>query len=509
MHQRWLLGLLILISAQALAQDAKPLSLTEALKTAVERNLDIELQRVTIESQRISLDLTRAKYEPTVTADSSIASQDNRVENTNQGQVGANFNRETKRLNSAYSKTHDFGLTYRVDFNNSVRKSGAANEALFGTTYTSSINFSIEQQLLRGFGFDESVYRKDQFVAKGNYQSSLEDLKIQVETVLLNTEDAYWNLVASIEELKVAQQSLDLAKQLYEQNKVKIEVGTLAPIELVNTEATVASRENDIVTKENSVRAAEDALKKVMNLPVEQWRHSLKPSDELKIIETTPNLEADYQKALDARPESIKNRIAMDNAKAELKFQKNQLLPELKLTGGYGSSANSSNDVEFPEDAPPQIIGTGSFTDALSDTAAFDLPGWSVGLELSWTPFNRQAKLNQTQAEVTLRQRELETEQSQIVILEEVRAAIRDLETNQKSIKANEKTLKFREENLKAEEQKFQNGLSTNYRVSEVQEELAQARNSLIQSRVNYKKAVTKYHKALGQLNQMHNISVQ
>ncbi|CAM2007051.1 TolC family protein [Acanthopleuribacter pedis] len=507
MDLRWLkgLGLCTLLFSPIQAQQTKTITLQEALKTAVERNLDIELQRVNIEDQRFSLDLTRARYEPQVTGSLSSSNQEGEAQDADQGQAGSTYSDKTRAFNTTFQKSEDFGLEYSVRFNNSLFDSSQASRQLFGEIYSSSINFSATQQLLRGFNFDEEVYRRDQFVAKGNYHAALEDLNVQMVTVLKNTEDAYWDLVFAVEDLKVAQQSLDLAKQLYEQNRVKIEVGTLAPIELVNNEADIASRENDIVTKENAIRAAEDRLKRVMNLPLDDWRQHLTPADPIVIEAQTPDLTTAFQTALENRPEAKKNAIELENARLDLKYQKNQKLPGLSVTAGYGTSASSANDIDLQTG---EVLGTGSWSDALSDAASFDLPGWQIQLDLTWAPFNQQAKLNHKKAELTMRRRQLEIEQNNLTIFEEVRAAIRELESSAKAIKAQEKTLKFREENLKAEEQKFQNGLSTNYRVSEVQEQLAQARTQLISSKVAYKKALTRYHQAVGKLSQHHNISL-
>ncbi len=509
MYLRWLkgLGLCSLLLSPIQAQ-TKTISLQEALKTAVERNLDIELQRVNIDDQRYNFDLTIARFEPQVTATAASSNQEGQAQDVNQGEAGSTYSDKTRRLNTAFRKSEDFGLEYSVTFNNSLFDSSQASRQLFGEIYSSSLNFQATQQLLRGFNFDKEVYRRDQYVARGTYDASVEDLNIQVQTVLKNTEDAYWDLVFAAEDLKVAQQSLDLAKQLYEQNRVKIEVGTLAPIELVNNEAEIASRENDIVTKENAVRAAEDRLKRVMNLPLDDWAQQLAPADPIVIDDQTPDLAAAYQTALANRPEAKKNNILLNNARLDLKGRRNEKLPQLSVTAGYGTSATSANEIGVDENGNPAIVSTGSISDAVSDAASFDLPGWSLSLDLSWTPFNRQAKLNYKRAEIELRRRQLEIERNNQTIFEEVRAAIRELENGAKTIKAREKTLKYREENLKAEEQKFQNGLSTNYRVSEVQEQLSQARTQLIQSKVAYKKALTQYYQAVGKLSQHHNISL-
>ena len=486
--------LLIVVPMWSWAQETKTLTLAEALKTAVERNLDIQLERLNVDTRNLSFDLTRAKYEPLVTSVLTDFNGEQEPSNQNQGGLGLSFSISQTSLNTTFEKKEDFGFTFRAKFDNSQSTSNFANA--FGETFSSDLSIEVEQELLRGFGFDSDNTRRDEYLAKYDVTISRHDLALRMGDVLQQTETAYWDLVLANEQLKVAQQSLALAKQLYEQNKTKIEVGTLAPIELVNTEATVASRERDIVESENNVRAADDTLKKMMNLAPELWLNTLKPAEELSVQPVPYDLARDLETALSHRPEIQKNAIEREKALLNLKYQRNQLLPGLKLFGSYQSSGNDL--------APPT-----SYSNAFDEALNNEFPSYTLQLQFNWTPFNKAARLNMAQANVDLRRNELAFSQTELNIREEVRSAIRELDSNLKSVRANEKTVRFREENLKAEEQKFQNGLSTNYRVAEVQEELSRARSDLIQSKTAYLKALVAYRKALGTLVQDHNIYIQ
>lgn len=509
---RSILFCLLVSASGVVAQPTKKLSLMDALRTAVEQNLDIELQRVTVDTSTIDLDLTQAVYEPVVTSDVGFRSEDNEPSNTLQGAAGETFTEEAGQFNAQIDKSFDFGLGLQASFNNSFFESDS-DDAFPGRRYGTGITLSASQEILRGFSLDKEIYKKDEYVARANVNIAREDLQISVDNIAQQTENAYWDLVLAIENLKVSKQSLDLAKELYRQNKVKIEVGTLAPIELVNTEATVAERELAIVSAENNLRAAEDTLKKVMNLPPEEWRFTIEPTEPLKVVFLEADLETAFVKAKKARPELTKDALEREKALLEIKYQDNQLLPQLTVNASYNTNGTDISDVELvdPNDqgAGFNIVEASSYGDAASEAFGADFPGWSLGLNLSWTPWNKQAKLNKAKAEAGLRRAELTNQQNIIVIHEEVRSAVRDLESNMKAIRASEKTLRFREENLKAEEQKFQNGLSTNYRVAEVQDELAQARSQLISSKVDYLKSVASYYKALGTLTERFNIDVE
>ena len=506
----WLMIILSCTSIALFGQTEQKISLAEALKTAVERNLDIQLQRVTIESQSLNFDLTRAAYEPTVTSQFQTSKADREPQDILDG--SSSYSETSDSFFAEYRKGYDFGFGYNVRLSSRVDNSGSARQRT-GDIFGSSLSLGFQQQLLRGFSFSQKeVYQRDQLVAQRDIAISEADLKTQISTVIQQTENAYWDLVFAQEQLKVAQQSLNLAKQLYDQNKIKIDVGTLAPIELVNTEATVANRERDIIDAENRVRAAEDALKKVMNLPFGEWKKTLVPTEMLNINELPINEDQAYSLARSSRPELQKTDYQIQKAQLDITYNENQLKPELRLSGSY---TGAGNDYPFnrpldPEDpdGPSELVDS-KYSRAIEEAYGFDFPTYNIQLDLTWSPFNKQAKINLARSKVALRQAELQTQQTEINIMEEVRAAIRDLEANLKAIRASEKSVRFQEENLKAEEQKFQNGLVTNYRVSEAQDQLAQARSTLIQSKVNYLKAVVSYYKAIGNLTKERQIAVQ
>ncbi len=494
----------LLLSTWICAQDGSKLTLQEALNKAVKGNLDIHIERVKVDSSRLDFDTTRTKYEPVVTSTAQFQSFDARASNIFEGDPEETFTNDNSDLNATLSKSEDFGFDWRVNLTNKLTDSTSGTS--FGESYNSTWSIGFSQKLLRGFGFDPEVARKDEFIARGNVAISELDLHLKVSQVLQETENAYWDLVQAIELFRVRQNSLQLAQQLYEQNKIKIEVGTLAPIELVNAEATVATREADIVSAENAVSAAQDVLRKILNLPVEDWDKEIVPADEPSTLAVKTDLVSDFDLALSNRPEMRQDSIREENSILELHYQQNQLLPELNVNGAYFLRGASNPKID-PLD--PSMIESSSYSDVIDQIQNQDLPGYQVSLELTWYPFNKASKINKAKAEVAIRNQELATRQLRLRLLEEVRGAIRELETANKSIKANEKARTFAEENLRAEQQKFQNGLTTNYRVAEVQDQLAQAINNEIQARISYRKAVVAYYRAMGTLVSQRNITLQ
>jgi len=477
------------------AQDEMKVSLGEVVRTALENNLDIKLQKLQVDSSKIAFKLTKTNYEPSVDASAQLNSSDRAPRNSNEGDAGSKITDEQTIFNLTFSKAERYATNWQVGISANGFDTSAANS--FGNYYGSSAWIGVEQKLLKGFSLDPEIRLKDEYIAKGNLELSRLDLKLTIVDILSTTEGAYWDLVNAIENQAAIENSLDLAKQLYQQNKTKIEIGTLAPIELVFAESNVASKESELVAAENRVKQAEDVLRKIMNLPDSDWDRTMRPIDSpnIDIMDVTKN-EA-FDAAFRYRAELDKQRINEENEQLNLKYFKNQRLPDLKLNASYSAAGSS-----YPFDEK------NSYLEALSNALERQYPGYDLKLSLAWTPFNKFNDLKITEAELRLRQRELEVEQTRKTIREEVRGALRELKSAEKSIKANEKTRKYREESLAAEIQKFQNGLTTNYQIAEAQDQLTLAISQEIQAKISYRKALIQYYKAIGQLSDNHGIRV-
>ena len=500
---------LFLIPAVAFGQGERTLSLNGAIKIAIERNLDIQLQRITVNSQAINVDMTLVDYEPVVTASSGVNNSTNEPTNRNQGDVGKTVTSTGNQVRGAINKREWFGFDWGLSFSNSSSEDNADDS--FGKIFGGNLTANFSQELLSGFSLDRDVMRNTEYVAESNLVMAKHDLEIRINAVLKQVEEAYWDLVSNIDQLRVDKESLDLANQLYEQNKIKIDVGTLAPIELVNAEAQIADRQLAIIRSEHNVRSAEDRLKNVLNLPYDDWAQTIKPTDELTIDKVPKtNFDMDFQMAMKNRPEFKKDAESLRQARLDLKVQKNNLLPQLAVSGSYtlAGTALPTTGVN-PDDFEEGILIPPSNNEVWDEILKANFPQWNLQLSTTWRPFNKQGRLNKARSEISLRQTKITSKQNRIQIMQDVRNAIRDLESSDLSIKAAENSVRYQRENLTAEEQKFQNGLSTNYEVSQAQKNLSDAETSLIQSKVAFRKSVLNYHLALGLLAKNRKISIQ
>jgi outer membrane protein TolC len=368
--------------------------------------------------------------------------------------------------------------------------------------YGSTLRFDFRQPLLRDFGVKTT--RHEILISQNAYEKSGSDLEQTMADIVYTVEEAYWNLVYSQENLKVRQQSLKLAQDLLAKNQRAVEVGTLAPIEILSAQAEVATREADILSAEAEVKNNEDRLRTIINLPEGEMRQALpiRPVDAPKFEERAINVDEALLTAMQNRPELKSLKIDLNTQNLNFGFAKNQLLPRLDLTASYFSPGVSGDQILYLDDNPLTgiIIGKvpGSSSDALKDSFDFKYKNWMVGLTLDIplnTVFSRAAV---TQAKLNLDQTMLRLKNQEQIIYLEIRNGVRSVETNYKRVQSYRVARELAEKKLQAEEEKLKVGLSTNFVVLTYQRDLSDARSAELRSIVDYVISVASLDRATG-----------
>jgi outer membrane protein TolC len=324
-----------------------------------------------------------------------------------------------------------------------------------------------------------------------------------METIY-SVEDAYWNLVYSIDNLEVRRQSLKLAQDLLDKNRRSVEVGQLAPIEVLSAQAEVATREADILQAEALVKNNEDRLKMILNLSMEEEKTftSIQPKDKPKSQETKMALDEALVTAMENRPELRASRIGLKNQELNLTYAKNQLLPGLNLTASYWSPGVSGDQIIYLNNNPLTgiIIGRvpGGSSAAMKDAFNFKYQNWSVGLTLTLPMNNFLSRAMYTQAKLNMEQSLLNLKSQEQQIFLEIKNAVRAVETNFKRTQAYRVARELAEQKLAAEEEKLKVGLSTNYMVLQYQRDLSTARSTELRAIVDYNLSTAAMDRALG-----------
>lgn len=382
---------------------------------------------------------------------------------------------------------------------------------LINPSYRNRLRFDLNQPLLKDFGY--KVSKREIIVARNNLDVSINQLRSALMETIYSVEEAYWNLVYAIENHKVKQQSLQLARDLLTKNKKEVEVGKLAPIEILNAEAVVASREADILQAEALIRRSEDVIKNLINLSEEEdmMVKRVVPSDKPEFVQKDITLEAALTEASEKRPDLKMKKMDIETKELNVGVAKNQTLPSLNLSLSYWSPGISGDRLIYPEDDPfSGPIGTeeGSPWDSVRDALKLLYNNWSVGLTLSIPLSNFTTKADYARARIELEKSELELKDLEKQLFLEIKDAVRDIETNAKRVQAYRIARELAEKRLEAEVKKLNVGLSTNYFVLQYQEELANARSNEIRSMVDYNLAWAKLEKTVGRSLEKRNIKI-
>lgn len=382
---------------------------------------------------------------------------------------------------------------------------------LINPRFESTARFDFTQPLLKDFGF--KVSRKEIIIARNNLDISQQQLKSVLMDTIYGVQEAYWNLVYAIEDYNVKNQSLELARDLLAKNKKEVEVGKLAPIEILNAEAAVASREADILQAEALIRMYEDSLKNIINIAEEEGTPlQIIPQDKPTFAKKEVSLEEALEWALDNRPDLGIKKTEIGTRELNLSVAKNQMLPGLNFNLSYWSPGISGDRLLYLDGNPLTgvIVGKegGNSIDSLRDALKLLYNNWSVSLTLSLPLSSILTRADYVKAKMELEKSQLELENLEKQTQLEVRNAVRDIETSAKRADAYRVARELAGRRLEAEEKKLDVGLTTNYFVLQFQEELANARTQELKALVDYNLAWNKLEKALGLSLDKRNIKI-
>jgi len=397
--------------------------------------------------------------------------------------------------------------------------SSSANNrsADFNPSTQGSLTLQVTQHLLQGFGF--AVNSRQIHIARN--QRELSDLVFKQQVIITVTAviNLYWDLVAFNEDVRVKQQALAASEKLYNDNKKQVEVGTLAPIAIVQAEAEVASRQQDLTVSETQVLQQETILKNALSkngvASPSIADASIVPTDhmEMPAVEPIQPLQDMMANAIHARPELTQNRIQVEDQKISIKGSKSALLPTLDLV----ALANNNGLVGQPNPLPSIIPGVphsgdvffiGGTSTLLSQLFSRNFPDYGIGFNLNIPLRNRAARADIINDELTLRQQEIGLQQLQNQVRVEVQNAVIGVRQARARYEAARKARVLQEQTLDAEQKKYELGASTLYNVILIQRDLLQAESNEVVSKVGYAKARVELDRATGQTLDDNHISL-
>ncbi len=468
------------------------LSLDDAIRGTVENNLGIRLQRYDYQMTGWAGRSQFGRYD--LYTFGTLATGD-RQPTAEEAPSIADL-----RANVGVQQQLSTGGNYSLSFLN-------VETTVLEPAYSSDFNFRFNQPLLRDFGVD--VNRRFVNIARNNIGISEGAFETALLVGVLNAEQAYFDLIYARQNFIVQRQSLDLARDQGRITQIRIDVGASAPLDILQPRVAIATREQGLIASEAAVRDAEDRLRRLMNLPASEWDRPIIPTDSISYTPVTVDLEASVARAFELRPEIRQAGLGVDNDEINLLYARNQVLPELDFNLNYGlAGAGGTQIIRDPLTNEPIGVVGGAFSDSINQVFGLDFPNWSTSFTIGVPVRNIGARAERRRAELNLERSVQDKADIEQLIAIQVRQSARDIETSSRQIAASKAAREAAEQNLEAERRRFENGMSTNFDVLRVQQELADAQSSEIQSLVSYNKAVAAYHRSVGDLLQVRGIAV-
>jgi outer membrane protein len=484
--------------AQPILQDDRPvvqLTLDDAVKLALERNLTIAVQRLNPESFDPAIAALRATYWPTLTSLVSAASVENPATSSIVGvPSGANgVTAGTTTYNAGLVQNAPWGGgTLNVSLNN-IRTTSTSTTVLFNPTYNPTYTAQYTQPLLRGFSIDPN--RQQILVTKLNRDVTDIQLKSTIVNTLSSVREAYWNYLYGVQAVDVARQTVDSAAQLVRDNQVRLDVGTIAELDLVTAQSQQAQAQQALVQAVASRRTLEIALKQLIVRGTQDpnWSARIDPTDRPDFEPVTIDVEAAVRRALSERTDLAQARKSLEANDVTYRFLRNQLLPQANLVASYGlSGLGGTKFVRESSAISSPIVSTvpGGFTDALGSLLTNTYPSWNVGLNVSVPIGLSVATASMAGARIEREQTASQVRQIELQIAVDVTNAATNVQSTVEAVQAARAAQELAQKTYEGEQAKFDVGLSTNYNVILDLNALNTVKNSYLQAVLNYRNAL-------------------
>jgi outer membrane protein len=478
------------------------LSLDDAVKLALERNLDIAVQRLNPQTFDYSLAALYSAYKPAITSQLSTQSVVNPVANTLQGvpagQIG--ISQGTAVGNAGLTQNIRWGGGgYTVTLNNSKQTTNSTTSTL-NPSYNTNYSAQYTQPLLRGFKIDST--RQQLTVTRLNQEISETQLQASIINTLSNVRNAYWDYVYALQAVDVAKESLDLANKLVQDNQTRVEVGTMAPIDVVQAQSEQATRRQTLVS-EATRRTTELALKRLIVNGTQDptWAANIDPTDRPEFRPEAIDVAAAVTRALGSRTDLAIAKKNLESNDVTYKLLRNQTLPQVDFIGRYGIVGRGGTQITRNGTGlvPGQtaIVSTipGGLGDAFNTMFANDYPTWTAQVNVSYPLGKSQADANVARARIQQDQVTAQLKQVELQIATDVTNAAITAQTNGEAVQAAQASRELAQKKLEAEQSKFEVGMSTNYFVVQAQRDLRDAQISELRAVLNYRKALVEFER--------------
>ncbi len=476
--------ILLFLPVIASAADISTLQITlaDAVKMAVEKNLDVKVELYNPAIQEAEIRKNLGVYDP------SLSVQANYLNSTTANVILGTPNpqgSQTSQFNAGISQLFFTGGTATFSFNNTYYSNDKSSSTTgYASYWQSALGITLSQPLLKNFGREATELNID--VSMLGKKASMEHFQQKLITTVAQVRTEYYKLYSLRRERDVKKVSLDLARKILVETQARVKAGVMPSMEVLNAEFGVASRERELIDAERAVNDQVDLLRQLLQASAVVDIETLEvPSNSAYEISEQDEI----KRAIETRPELKELRYNLQMAELQARVAGNKTRPDLALTASASSTGLDRN-----------------FNGGMDRLATFDYPAWGVGFAFSYPIGNSNAENEYRKSRLKIEQARLKIRNQEELVANEVRAAVRAVTSNFKQLEVADRGRRFAEERFRAFARKVEVGLATNKDLLDVENDLATAKNNQIKALVSYANAVTQLWKSGGVLLEKENV---
>jgi outer membrane protein len=472
----------------------RELRMSDVVQLALEKNLDISVERLNPQSVDLQLAAIRNTYRPVAT--STVGQRNIYQLPRDQLQGGDRVSVATTTYNAALTQQMPrYGGSFTLNWANNKQDS-SSRFITFNPQFTTGLTATYVQPLLRGFFIDQQ--RQQLLITQINREISEDNVRATVTQTLANVRNAYWDLVFARSAVDVAERALEVANKFVEDNQARVEVGTLAPLDIVQAQAEAANRRQTLAVAEATLQTAELALKRYIVSGTEDplWRQELRPIDVPSLAPPPTDIEGAVRRALERRTDLVNSRRSLDSSDVSLRYFRNQTLPNVDLIASYGAQGIGGTSIQRTG-LGGDVLRTlpGGYTDALRLLSNRDFPNWNLQFNISYNLWGSAAEAQHARARLQKNQSQARLRALELQVATEVTNAALAVQSNVKRVEAAVAARELAEKRLEAEQSKFEVGMSVNFFVVQAQRDLRDAENAELRALADYRKSLVVFER--------------
>ena len=474
------------------------LTVEEAVRLGLEKNIEISVARITPRLADFTLAALEANYRLNLTSNAQNTRATDLPRVTTQG-ISQPTTSEREAWSAGVAQNIYWGGgNYTLNWTNSRFDSPSAVN-IRNPQFQSGLQFNFTQPLLRGFKIDSTrASLRTNRISQRNDEIALQSTTASTQA---NIQNAYWDLVYAVQAIEAAQNSYELASRLVRDNQARVEIGTLAPIDVVTAQAEEANRRQALVQAQAAQRTTELSLKRLIVSGTDDplWISSINPVDRPPTTAEPINLEAAVTRALGQRMDLAQSKNNLDISDINLRNQVDQTRPQLNLTATYGLSGlggpflQRTGAVDPITGGPVSSVIPSGYVDALRNITGFDAPTWTIGMSFAYPLGQSAQEANVARSRLSLDQARTNLKALELQIATDVTNAALTVQSSLESVQASAVARELGQKRLEAAQSKFEVGMATNFEVVQAQRDFTDARNNELRAQLNYRKALVNF----------------